>query len=100
MPRGPERIGNVLAELMARGGFGRVRSTEALEAAWRQAAGTLAASYTRVAGLRRGQLEIVVASSAMVQELSFQKRALLDALAKALPDEPVRALRFRVGPVR
>jgi predicted nucleic acid-binding Zn ribbon protein len=85
---------------MARGGFGRVRSTEALEAAWRQAAGPLAATHTCVAGVRRGKLEIVVASSTLLQELSFQKRALLDALARALPDEPVRALRFRVGPVR
>ncbi len=99
MPRGPEPIGEILAELMARRGFGRVRSSAALEAAWRQAAGHPAASHTCVAGLRRGKLEVIVASSTLVQELSFQKATLLEALAKALPDEPIRGLRFRVGPI-
>ena len=99
MPRGPERIGNILAELMARRGLARVRSSAALEAAWRQAVGDLAACHSRVAGLRRGKLEVIVASSTLVQELSFQKPTILEALTKALPDEPIRGLRFRVGPI-
>jgi hypothetical protein len=42
---------------------------------------------------------VTVANSTLVQELSFQKPALLESLASLLPDEPIRDLRFRVGPV-
>jgi predicted nucleic acid-binding Zn ribbon protein len=97
MPRGPQGIGEVLAELMARRGFARVRSTAALEAAWRRAAGPLAAEHTRVGAVRRGKLEVLVAHSALVQELGFQKAAILTALANELPDERIDDLRFRVG---
>jgi len=94
MGKRPELIGNVLAQLMARRGFARVRSASACEAAWRKAAGEMAARYTRVGGLRRKKLEVTVANSTLVQELSFQKPALLAALAELLPDEKIEDLRF------
>ena len=97
MARGPQTIGNVLSELMARSGYARVQSAEAFEAAWREAAGPLAAKYTRPGQLRRGTLEVVVANSTLVQELGFQKQALLKRLAESLPDEKIGNLRFRVG---
>jgi len=97
MFRGPQAIGNVLSELMARRGFARVQSAEAVEAAWREAAGPLAAKYTRV-GQRRGvALEVIVANSTLVQELGFQKQELLETLGELLPDEGIKCLRFRVG---
>lgn len=97
MARGPERIGDVLAQLMARRGFAAVRAAVAYESAWREAAGELAAQYTRVTSIRRGNLEITVANSTLVQELSFRKPALLKALSSLLPDERIKDLRFRVG---
>jgi hypothetical protein len=42
-------------------------------------------------------LEVVVANSTLMQELGFQKQDLLGALAKLLPDEGIKNLRFRVG---
>lgn len=100
MPRGPEPISNILAELMARRGFARVQSTAALEAAWRQAAGELMSQYTRVAAIRRGKLEVIVANSTLVQELTFQKVTLLETLKTLLPDEPIKDLRFKVGAIQ
>ena len=97
MARGPQTIGNVLSELMARRGYARVQSAEAYEAAWREAAGPLAAKYTRPGQLRRGTLEVVVANSTLVQELGFQKSGLLKSLAELLPDEAIKNIRFRVG---
>jgi len=97
MARGPQTIGNVLSELMARRGYARVQSAEAYNVAWREAAGPLAAKYTRPGQLRRGTLEVVVANSTLMQELGFQKQDLLEALAKLLPDEGIKSLRFRVG---
>jgi predicted nucleic acid-binding Zn ribbon protein len=94
---GPKSIGNVLSELMARRGYARVRSAETFEAAWREAAGPLTAQYTRVGQLRRGTLELIVANSALVQELGFQKENLLATMSRLLPDEAIQNLRFRVG---
>jgi predicted nucleic acid-binding Zn ribbon protein len=90
----------ILAELMARRGFARIQSTAALEAAWQEAAGEALAAHTRTGAIRRGKLEVTVANSAVAQELTFRKPALLDTLRKALPDETIRDLRFRVGPIQ
>jgi predicted nucleic acid-binding Zn ribbon protein len=100
MPRGPERIGNILSELMARRGYARVQSAAEYDAAWSEAAGPLAAQYSRVGGLRRGRLEVVVANSTLVQELVFQKPALLKDLARLLPEQGIEDLRFRVGVIQ
>ena len=97
--KGPEPISTVLAELMARRGLGRVVSTAHLEKAWREAAGELAAGFTRVGAVRRGKLEVIVANSTLVQELVFQKITLLENLQRLLPDETINELRFRVGTV-
>ena len=99
MPRGPEKIGDILAQLMARRGFARVQSASAADSAWRQAAGEMVSRYTRVGAVRNGKMEVIVAHSALVQELGFQKAALLATLARLLPDEPIRDLRFRVGTI-
>jgi predicted nucleic acid-binding Zn ribbon protein len=95
----PQKISNVLAELLARRGYGRVQSTEAYEQAWRQAAGPLAAEYTRVGALKRGTMEVTVGNSTLMQEFTFQKALLLKTLQRALPNEGIRDLRFRVGTI-
>jgi predicted nucleic acid-binding Zn ribbon protein len=97
MAPNPRPIGSILSELMARRGYARVQSGRAYEAAWRQAAGELAARYTQVGALRRGALEVIVVNSTLVQELTFQKPALLRRLTQLLPDERLQDLRFRVG---
>jgi predicted nucleic acid-binding Zn ribbon protein len=99
MQRGPKAIGDVLSELMSRRGFARVQSTAAYAAAWREAAGPLAAKYSRPGQVRRGTLEVIVAHSTLVQEFGFQKTALLKTLANLLPDAGINDLRFRVGNV-
>jgi predicted nucleic acid-binding Zn ribbon protein len=97
---GPERIGDILAQLMARRGFANVQSAAALEAAWRQAAGEMMARFTRIGQVRGGKLEVTVANSTLVQELTFQKRALLASLGELMPDQPIKDLRFRVGAIK
>ena len=99
MARGPQRIGDVLCELMARRGYARVQSTDRFEAAWREAAGPLIAGYTQPGAVRRGTLEVIVANSTLMQELTFQKPQLLKTLGKLLPDEQIKGLRFRIGAI-
>ncbi len=99
MAKGPQRIGDVLSELMARRGFARVQSASAFEEAWRETAGSLAERYTRVGQLRGGVLEVVVANSTLVQELTLDTPRLIATMRERLPEQQIRDFRFRVGPV-
>ncbi|HET6884058.1 MAG TPA: DUF721 domain-containing protein [Pirellulales bacterium] len=95
----PQKMGDVLAELMARRGYAREQTATNYETAWREAAGELLARHTRVGLLRRGALEVTVANSVLLQELTFQKHAILGQLSRLLPGEKIDKLRLRVGPI-
>ncbi len=97
---GPERIADVLSQLMARRGFARVRGAEAYQSAWNEASGPLGARYSRVGQLKRGTLEIVVANSTLIQEFTFQKSSFLATLNRLLPDHHIKDLRFRSGAIQ
>jgi predicted nucleic acid-binding Zn ribbon protein len=97
---GPERIADILTQLMARRGFNRVQGAEAYQSAWNAAAGPLGAQYSRVGQLKRGTLEVVVINSALIQEFNFRKAALLDTLNRLLPDHNINELRFRLGTIQ
>jgi hypothetical protein len=96
---GPERISDILTQLMSRRGFARVRGAEAYQAAWGEAAGPLGARYSRAGQLKRGTLEVVVANSTLIQEFGFQKTSMLAALNRLLPDHNIKDLRFRLGAI-
>ena len=93
----PQPIANVLAELMARRGYARLQSGSNCADAWREAAGEQLAACSRAGQIKRGVLEVIVTSSILMQEMSFQKAGLLAKLTELLPDEKIRDLRFRVG---
>lgn len=95
----PQRIGEVLAQLVGRGRLGQVHGAAQWEAAWKQAAGPVAAKYTRVGRFFRGTLEVIVANSTLLQELSFRKQELVERLAEAATGAKLRQLRFRVGAI-
>jgi len=97
--RKPKRIGDVVNQVMARNGYARIRSSADLAAAWQEAAGEFA-SRTRVGRLQRGVLEVIACNSTVVQELTFARPALLATLARLAPDQPIRTLRFRTGPLK
>lgn len=98
---GPAALGDVLGELFASRGYGRLREAGALEAAWNEAVGEPAARQTKVSGLRHGVLTVLVAYPALLEELAaFRKAELLASLRKndGLAGR-IQDLRFRVGPV-
>lgn len=101
----PKQIGDILAELMARRGYGRVQSAAAFDDAWHEATktlpiGPLVGEHTRVGALRGGKLEVFVGNSLLVQELGYEKEAILKRLAELLPDERIKDIRFRVEAIR
>ncbi len=105
-PRGVVPIGDCLSELLSRKNFARVQSDAALTVAWNAAAGQAcpefhrgAAEGTRPGNVRGGKLEIIVANSTLLQELTFRSEELLSALRRHLPQLALQGLRFRIGPV-
>lgn len=94
----PKRIDNVLAQVVQRKGYAQLRAAGEREEAWQAAVGEVA-SQTRLGSFRRGVLEVLVANSLLLQELTFRKEDLLKKLQQALPDTGVRQIKFRVGAI-
>ena len=96
--KGPEKLGEILGRLFTARGWGRRQGRLHLERAWAEAAGPEYAEHTRVTGIRRGVLEVVVDNAVLLQELAhFHKRRLLEQLRRRLPGTPLTDLRFRAG---
>ena len=98
--RKPKTISNIVAQLITARGYGRIQADANFHAAWKTAVGEALAKYTLPGRLRRGILEITVANSMTVQELSFQKQQVLKKLQTDLPDAKIRDLKFRVGSIK
>ncbi|MDZ4819715.1 MAG: DUF721 domain-containing protein [Planctomycetota bacterium] len=95
----PQRIADVLAQLLARRGYANQQSAAAFGEAWSKAVGEPMCQYTRAGNLKRGMLEVTVANSTLMQELGYQKSDILSSLSQLLPDQKIRDLRFRVGSI-
>ncbi|MCA9230622.1 MAG: DUF721 domain-containing protein [Planctomycetales bacterium] len=95
----PKQISNVIAQLVQRRGYAQVRAAGEREAAWQATAGEELALLTRVGGMRRGVLEVLVANSLLMQELTFRKEDLLAGLQEQLPEEGIKQIRFRLGAI-
>jgi predicted nucleic acid-binding Zn ribbon protein len=94
--RQPKKIGKVVAQLMQRRGYAQIENARQLEEAWQSVIGDLAMS-TRVGAVRRGTLEVLVASSLVMQELTFQKQGILRAMQQVYPEGKIEKIRFRIG---
>ncbi len=98
--REPRPLGDVLGELFAARGYGRLRAAGELEGAWNAAVGEPACYQTRLGGVRHGVLTVTVAHSALLEELAaFRKPELLAALRRDAPGSKVHDIRFRVGAI-
>ncbi len=90
------RLADVLPQLIARYGIQQQGNIEKIAEAWKEAVGEPYAAVTRVAGLRRGVLEIAVPHNAFIQELSFRQTELLAAVRKAVAEVKIGKLKFVV----
>jgi len=95
---GPEPLGEILSRLFAARGWGRKQDRLRFERAWSEAIGPEWDPLTRLAGFRRGILEVEVVGSVLLQELAqFHKRRLVTRLRELLRGVTISDLRFRAG---
>jgi predicted nucleic acid-binding Zn ribbon protein len=95
--REPKSIGKVLAQLITARGYGRIQASADFSAAWRTAVGDNLAKYSVPGRIRRGVLEVTVANSIIIQELTFQKQDIIQKLQTEFPDAKLRDLKLRIG---
>jgi predicted nucleic acid-binding Zn ribbon protein len=63
--------------------------------------GELGRQFTRVETLKNGVLSVTVSHSTLLEELrSYQKPQLIQALRRALPDQLIHDIRFRLGRIK
>jgi len=98
--RGARSLSDILGELFATRGYGRLRGLKELEDAWNAAVGEPQCHQTRVGEVRRGVLNVTVAHSTLLEELAaYRKPALLAALRRDASGASIHDIRFRVGPI-
>jgi predicted nucleic acid-binding Zn ribbon protein len=95
--RGPQPIGRIVSRLLARTGYHREQASDTLFAAWRAAVPAELVAHSRPGLVRRGVLEVFVSHSAIVQEFSFHKHAVLAALRESLPAAGITDIRCRLS---
>lgn len=88
--RDPRRLSELMPQLLARRGYNRLLAHDQLQDAWEAAAGKLHSLAQAPGVVRNGVLEVIAKNSAVVQELTFQKRQLLKSLAAARQPEDYR----------
>jgi predicted nucleic acid-binding Zn ribbon protein len=92
---GPQKLGNAISELFALRGYARVQGNAQLLAYWKSVAGEVLASQTKVMGLKRGALQIGVASAPLLSELAaFRKTMLLKKLQEEATELKIRDIKF------
>ena len=95
--RGPKKSANLVAQLMARKGYGQQQSIRELDEIWSTIAADSWRPQTRVGVLRGGILEVVVGNSVLNQRLEFEKKRLLAEMQLRFPNNKIRDIRFRIG---
>jgi hypothetical protein len=96
-PRSSKELGKLLGQIVTKRGIAAQMSSQAIEDAWYAIAHNRWPQRTRVGALKRGKLEIMVRDSVANQELTFEKKTLLEQLKRRLPDAQISDLVFRVG---
>ena len=97
--RAPKHGSELINQLLSRKGYGQTNATASLEQHWTEAVGHSLGNKCQPGVLRRGTLEIIVQNSSVLQEITFQKRKILQELQRRMQSLDIADLKFKVGPL-
>lgn len=93
----PKAVGELLSELFALRGYGKVQSSRQLQEIWAEVVGQDIADLTRAVAIRNGVLQVAVSNSALLSELaSFRKQEFLEEFRLRYADLKVRDMKFKL----
>jgi predicted nucleic acid-binding Zn ribbon protein len=96
----PAKIDRLVSELLTRRGYARVKAASQLADIWGEVVGERIAGMTTAGTIRRGILEVTCKNSAVMQELAFQKHALVTKLNQKKSNQvkqKIKDLKLRVA---
>lgn len=91
-----QKISTLISQLMSRRGYAQMIAGEDFQTTIEAAVGGQLGAAITVGKLKSGVLQIFAADSVTLQELNFQKRAILKQIHKDLPQSKVTDVRFRI----
>ena len=95
----PSSVGDVVNKLLARKGYARIQANLALGELWKKVAGERIASDSRPGLIANGVWQVFVRNSSVVQELSFSRTQILKQIQTEAPEQKIRDVKFKVGPI-
>ena len=95
----PSRMDNLVSQLLTRRGYARVQAASQQAELWNKLVGEEVAKSMRVGSIRRGVLEVLCQSSAVMQELAFKKETLIKQLNHELLGKQLVDIKLRVADV-
>ena len=90
---------SIVNRLLARKGYTQVEERDQIQALWNQVVGDHIARHSRCGRLLRGIMEVYVANSLVLSELTFDKSNILARLQKESLGKAIQDLKFRLGAV-
>ena len=94
--RNVQTIGALVNQLISRRGYAQVAATNEFHGLIAAVVGKDLGGDITVGKLNRGVLKVFAKDSVTIQELTFQKRAIITRIAKEMPEAKVTDLRFAV----
>lgn len=95
----PSKMDNLVSQVLTRRGYARVQAASQQAELWSKLVGEEVAKSTRVGSIRRGVLEVLCQSSAVMQELAFKKETLIKQLNTELLGKQLVDIKLRVADV-
>ncbi len=91
-----QSIGTLVSQLISRRGYAQSAATDQFHSVISAVVGRDLSNEISVGKLNRGVLRVFATDSVTIQELTFQKRAILKRIQSELPESKVTDIRFKV----
>lgn len=95
--RKPKSAKYLINNIIARRGIAAEKSNQKLQNVWDSIVGIDLANQTKIASVKRGVLQVIVANSSVMQFLSFSKLEYKEQINQQMPNEEISDLRFSIG---
>ncbi len=98
-PREPQRVSELVPQVLDELGLGAASSAVRLLRVWDSVLGERFARHCRADGIRNGVLYALVRDSGWMQRIQLERPRILARIEEALGEPLAHDLRLRIGPV-